>query len=140
MSEHDIMNRVQVAVSKLKTRVFRNNVGVGWTGQRVSSSGSEAGTVVLRGARPLRAGLGVGSSDLIGWTPVDITEEMIGKTVAVFTALEIKSSLASKPTKEQQNFLSAVKDAGGIAVVARSVEDAERGINEFRGVIKTTIK
>lgn len=65
-----------------------------------------------------------GSSDLIGWTPVVITPDMIGKTVAVFTAIEVKVD-AKKASGNQADFIKAVAAAGGIAGVARSEYDAE---------------
>jgi len=107
-TEAAIMRAIQIAVSKQgDCRLLRNNVGVAVT---------ESGSVI-------RFGLAVGSSDLIGWTPVIITEDMIGKQVAVFTSIEVKRSPRQKPTQEQLNFLDAVKKAGGIALVACSVEE-----------------
>jgi hypothetical protein len=50
-------------------RVFRNNVGEYKVGDRY-----------------IRYGLCPGSSDIIGWTPVKITPEMVGTTLPVFTA------------------------------------------------------
>lgn len=75
--------------------------------------------------RPIRYGLGVGSSDLIGWTPLVITPEMVGQTVAVFTAVEVKSP-TGKATEPQLNFIAQVIRAGGFAGIARSPADAEK--------------
>ncbi len=47
---------------------------------------------------------------------------MIGKSVAIFAAVEVKSK-SGKLTRDQENFLNAVRDAGGIAICARSVDD-----------------
>jgi len=108
MTEAAIMRAIQLAVSKQgDCRLLRNNVGVAVT---------ESGSVI-------RFGLAVGSSDLIGWTPITVTEDMIGKRIAVFTSVEVKRSPRQKPTQEQFNFLDAVKKAGGIAIVACSVEE-----------------
>lgn len=79
--------------------------------------------VVIRSATPLRAGLIKGSSDLIGWTTVEITPEMVGQKVAVFTAIEAKTG-KTKISPEQQKFIDVVIESGGIAGVAKSVEDA----------------
>lgn len=49
---------------------------------------------------------------------------MIGKTVAVFTAIEVKVD-AKKASSNQADFIKAVAEAGGIAGVARSEHDAE---------------
>ena len=64
-----------------------------------------------------------GSSDLIGWTTKPITPDMVGKDVAIFTAIEIKTK-TGRVSNEQDNFLAAVRLAGGIAGVARSEEEA----------------
>jgi hypothetical protein len=74
---------------------------------------------------PLRYGLQPGSSDLIGWRTVTITPEMVGQQVAVFTSIEVKTP-TGRVKPEQQQWLDAVQAAGGIAGVARSVEDALR--------------
>lgn len=61
-------------------------------------------------------GLGAdGASDLIGWK----TE----KGRAVFVAIEVKKP-GEGPTEDQQTFIDNVIRMGGIAGVARSVEDA----------------
>ena len=72
---------------------------------------------------PVRYGLQPGSSDLIGWRTVTITPEMVGTTIAVFTSIEVKTA-TGRLRPEQQQWLDAVQSAGGIAGVARSVEDA----------------
>ncbi|KKL44805.1 hypothetical protein LCGC14_2362030, partial [marine sediment metagenome] len=69
-------------------------------------------------------GLTKGSSDLIGWTPVEITPAMVGSTAAVFTAIEVKRSKGGVTTTEQKRFIKRVKQAGGIAGVAASAEAA----------------
>ena len=74
---------------------------------------------------PVRYGLQPGSSDLIGWRTVTITPEMVGQQVAVFTSIEVKTP-TGRIRPEQQQWLDAVQAAGGIAGVARSVEDALR--------------
>lgn len=103
-------------------RVFRNNTGTGWTGNNIQRHGS---MVTIHDARPLEAGLIKGSSDLIGWQSVTITPDMVGKKVAIFVALEVKSPIG-RATPEQLNFIRNVNEAGGIAGVVRSPEDAEK--------------
>jgi hypothetical protein len=70
-------------------------------------------------------GLARGSADLIGWTIRTVTPEMVGQQVAVFTSIEVKTP-TGRVKPEQQQWLDAVQSAGGIAGVARSVEDALR--------------
>ena len=41
--------------------------------------------------QPIKAGWGAnGASDLIGFTTVEITPEMVGQKAAIFTAIEVK--------------------------------------------------
>ena len=73
--------------------------------------------------RFIRFGLIKGSSDLIGWTRVKITSDMVGQTVAVFTAIECKTEKGvAKPA--QIYFVERVKIDGGYAGIIRSLEDA----------------
>ena len=58
-----------------------------------------------------------------------ITEEMVGEEVAVFVAIEVKDK--GRATPEQRRFISCVKDAGGMAGVARSVTDAKEILERF---------
>ncbi len=88
-------------------RLFRNNVGVAI---------HKDGTRVVYGLAP-------GSSDLVGWTTVVVTPEMVGRELAVFTAAEVKTGIG-QPTALQVTFIDAVRKAGGIAGVVRSAEDA----------------
>lgn len=122
--EKNIINRVLLKFPTL----FRNNTGKGWVGKILEHSN---GIIKLLNPRPLNAGLCVGSSDLIGWTPITVTQEMIGQKIAVFTACEIKTQNI-KPTKEQINFINAVKNSGGIACIAYDVTDIENEVTEWR--------
>ena len=138
MNEANLMRSIQVAVSKVGARIFRNNVGLGWVGQQVKVTIPTRitigpGDILLKNARPFHAGLCEGSSDLIGWTPIKITQDMVGKTFAVFTAVEVKTPIG-KATEIQQSVLAAVKDAGGISFIGRSETEALEGL---RGQIGT---
>ncbi len=72
-----------------------------------------------------------GGSDLIGWTPVKITPDMVGKKIAVFTAIEVKTP-TGRATDDQINFLHRLAQDGGIGGIARSPEEAV-------GIIQTKI-
>jgi hypothetical protein len=124
-SEHETQQRVLLAHGSGPVRLWRNNVGTGWAGAatRVTAGNLQAiahtlrpGDVVVRNARPLHAGLCVGSSDLIGYRQVD--------GLAQFVALEVKSA-TGRPTPEQTRFLDHISSAGGCAAVVRSVADAD---------------
>lgn len=125
MSEMSTLRQILLTCSRGPTRLFRQNTGQGWVGQSRRFSRSETvivqpGDVLIRNARPLHAGLCEGSSDLIGWTQRD--------GAAVFTAIEVKAE-RGRVTQEQAQFVEVVTAAGGIAGIARSVEDAHRLID-----------
>ena len=119
--ELNIQNQIRLNLPE-NVRLFRNNVGTGWIGKL---SKSKSGAMIIENPRPLNAGLCVGSSDLIGWTSIEITPEMVGSKIAIFTALEIKTD-TGKISKEQTNFIDNVNKSGGIASVLRSVDDLNK--------------
>jgi hypothetical protein len=108
-SEQHIQQRIRLACSRGQVRLWRNNTG------RLRD---ERGQLVTFGLCP-------GSADLIGYRSVTITPDMVGQTLAVFAAVEVKAE-RGRPTPEQTAFLEHVTAAGGLAGIARSVEDAER--------------
>ena len=108
MSESPLLRKILLRASALGMRLFRN----------------QTGKYQLPDGRWLSSGLCVGSSDLIGWTPVVVTESMVGTTVAIFTAIETKVG-HNVASSAQSKFLAAVVAAGGLARVARTVEDIE---------------
>lgn len=120
MSEKTIQSQIMLAASQAGATVFRNNVGNGVLGQVAKQDGGQFHIV---NGRRVQFGLCPGSSDLIGWRRVRITPDMVGGHVAVFLALEVKTA-TGKPTPEQVNFISAVRKAGGLAGVVRSVDEA----------------
>jgi hypothetical protein len=124
-SEHVVQQQVLARFGSGDTRLWRNNVGTGWAGAatRITAGNLNAiahtlrpGDVIIRNARPLHAGLCVGSSDLIGYRRVD--------GLAQFVALEVKSE-RGRPTTEQTRFLDHITTAGGCAAIVRSVADAD---------------
>lgn len=127
MSEKKIINDVLLSASKLGWRLFRNNTGTGWAGKIFRtpmpiSVRLNPEDVIIRNASLLNAGLCKGSSDIIGWKPVIITQDMVGKTVAIFTAIEIKYG-STKTTEEQSNFIDNVIRAGGYGKIVRSADE-----------------
>ena len=74
----------------------------------------------------------VGASDLIGWTPVRITPDMVGQTIPVLTAIETKRSKGGRITEDQRHFVEQVIQAGGIAGIANSVESAKGILDHWR--------
>lgn len=121
MNETNLTRRIMLAISKTGARIFRQNVGMGWAGKHKRL---EDGAVLISDPRPLHAGLAEGSSDLVGWTPVTITDDMVGSTVAVFTSIEVKTA-KGRPSQEQIRWIEAVRNGGGIAGVVRSEDEAK---------------
>jgi hypothetical protein len=121
MSEHAIQNEIRLAISG-KATLFRNNVGTAWIGD---TSKLKDGSVLIRNPRIFHAGLCEGSSDLIGWRSLTITPEMVGQTVAVFAALEVKSK-TGRATAGQKNFCQRVLEAGGFAGIVKSPDEAKK--------------
>jgi hypothetical protein len=108
-SETHLQQEIRLALgTKPDLRLYRNNCG--------SLPDPRTGRLVT-------FGLARGSADLIGWRTLVITPEMVGQRIAVFTSLEIKTP-SGRLSPAQTHWLHAVRSAGGIAGVARSVADA----------------
>lgn len=109
MKESNIQQDVRLTLSKGGVVTFRNNQGA-YEDDR---------------GRWVKYGVGQpGGSDLIGWKATVVTPDMVGKPIAIFAAVEVKTE-HGRVTEAQQNFIDQVKKAGGIAGVVRSAEDAE---------------
>ena len=88
------------------------------------------------GRRFVKFGLCKGSSDIIGYTSVKITPAMVGKNVAVFTAIEIKKPGEKKATVEQEDFVLNVREAGGIGFVADTLDIIINEIKKWKTKMK----
>lgn len=117
-----------------RIKLFRNQVGQAWFGgvQKCLKPGqvyrAKGGEVLLINARRYSCGLIKGSGDNIGWEEVTITQEMVGQKFARFVSLETKVPKSGRVSTEQKHWYDEVKKAGGRAVVARSPDDAIRGL------------
>jgi len=109
-AETDLQQRIRLALgTRPDARLFRNQVG--------SLPDPRTGRLVT-------FGLARGSADLIGWRSIVVTPDMVGRRLAVFTSIEVKTP-TGRVRPDQQAWLGVVRGAGGIAGVARSVTDAE---------------
>ena len=109
MNEAALTRHIQVALTGKHSRMWRNNCGV---------------LIDSRGQR-VTYGLCPGSSDLIGLRALTITPEMVGETVAVFVAVEVKRpDFRGKVPEHQQQFITTVRELGGRAGFATSVSEA----------------
>ena len=120
--EHVVQNQIRLALSRGGTRLFRNNTGA----------------LRDQNGRLVQFGLCKGSSDLIGWQTVVITPDMVGKKVACFVAIEIKDK--GRATKEQNAFIQRVREAGGLAGVARSIDQAAAILAGMFHTVKETCR
>lgn len=120
-SEHATQNDIRNSLCDVGL-FFRANVGTAWASNDIAKLAD--GTLILRDPRPFSTGLPAGFSDVFGMVPTVITPDMVGQTVAVFTALECKSS-KGRARDAQERFVRAVKLAGGRAGFTRDVASAE---------------
>jgi hypothetical protein len=127
--ETKLYNKIAAGVPD-NCRLFRNNVGSYYQGIRRRVKIDGVYKTVLTDIRLIECGLFVGSSDQIGYTTIEITQEMVGKKIAVFTAIEAKAE-NGKASEEQLNFIDQVLTAGGIAGVIKNAEEAKKLIDEF---------
>lgn len=108
-AETTLQQQIRLALgTRTDLRLFRNQVGQ---------------LPDPRTGRPVQFGLARGSADLIGWRTIKVTPEMVGQRIAIFTSIEVKTA-TGRISPAQQAWLGAVRTAGGIAGVARSVRDA----------------
>ncbi|HET9109100.1 MAG TPA: VRR-NUC domain-containing protein [Steroidobacteraceae bacterium] len=113
-SERDTQAKILLALSHGPTRLLRINAGVAWQGDVIEHTRE-----ILVLARPYAIRLAApGVSDLIGWAEG-------GR----FVAIEVKAS-RGRLTAEQAAFLDLVRRSGGLAGVARNVEEARAIIDD----------
>lgn len=128
---------VRLRAAEWGCKLFRNNSGV----------------LPDKNNRPVRFGLAneskklnqeFKSGDYIGVTPITITQEMVGKTIGVFTNIEVKAEgfkiKATYPIKSreyaQNNFISLITNAGGLGGFATGWAEVDLIINNFINGLK----
>ena len=100
---------------ELYPTTFRNNVGQAYAGGKELKKGND---FIVVNPQRIKYGLGNGSGDLIGYSKVKITPEMVGQEVAIFTSIEDKSE-KDKISQEQIIWLLRLRLDGAIAEVFR---------------------
>ncbi len=119
IAEKIILKIIQNNSLFFNAKLFRNNVGM-------------FNVIEKNKRRVVKTGLCKGSSDLIGYTTKVITQEMVGKSIAIFTAVEVKKSDWKKEKKfneheeMQKNFLENIINDGGLAGFATDIEDFKK--------------
>jgi ribosomal protein S19 len=109
MTERNIQN----AIVMKHALMFRNNNGMGYVGGR-EIKGYKGFFVV--NPRKIKYGLFPGSSDMIGLVPIIITQEMVGKQIAQFASIEIKTE-HDKLSEKQLRWNRMVLRTGGLCQV-----------------------
>ena len=119
--ESTIQQEIQIQASHHNCILLRNN----------------SGALLDKDGRLVRFGVGniskqhqdrIKSSDLLGFTKMVITPDMVGKTVAIFTAVEVKKEAWSPDKKfdkhetAQRNFIDWILANGGMAGFANCVD------------------
>lgn len=124
--EGRVQEDVELAASSFFSRLLRNNSG---------ALQNKLGAWVRYGlgniSKKLNAKLK--SSDLIGWTTITITPAMVGKKVAIFTAIEVKpptfkvTGNYKENSREwaQERFCSLVREHNGFGAIVNSREHYE---------------
>ena len=131
--ETTIVNEIMKDTSKSGVRLFKNVRGMFYTIEGVKALIAAAMSLnparIKQAVQQLRmttAGLlAAGASDLLGFTPVVITQEMVGQTIAIVTCIEVKTA-DGRVSKEQQDFTNFVRSSGGFGGIARNAEDARK--------------
>lgn len=131
-SEANVSNDAAITVSKNGGKSFRNNVGGAWTGRKVNrlpnGSPVPSGYTLLKDARWITFGLMNGSADRVGWKTIVITADMVGKKIAQFLSLEMKTA-TGRARKEQITWHENVWRDGGLTGFCRNDEDVIRVMN-----------
>jgi len=112
-NEAVVQQQVQLAMARLGAQVWRNNSG---------ACTDDTGRLIRYGLGNSSAALNaaIKSADLIGITPMTVQAHHVGRTVGVFTALEVKRpgwhlTPGDKRGQAQKRFLDIVVGVGGMA-------------------------
>ena len=126
MSESNLSKDIQIVATKYRCILYRNNSGKfkDRFGRWVSFGLGNVSTLLWNQWK---------TSDLVGYTIVTVTPDMIGRELAVFTAIEVKLPDAKVDAryKAQKKFIDQVKNHGGIAAICNSVESLEKLFKDF---------
>ena len=117
MSEQNILAQIIKAAAP-KTRLFREHSGVYF---------NRNGTRITIGFK--------GKPDAVGLTVLTITPEMVGKSVAVYTAIEAKKPGGST-SQAQKKVIEVLKKLGAIAGICYSIQDFNDLLDEYEYKLK----
>ena len=106
-AETNIQNRIMLELSAQGAMVWRNQTGK-------FRSMNDPNRIVSVGQ--------IGSADILACVPTLITLEMVGKTVGLCVAVEVKTE-TGKQRPDQKSWQDAFEKHGGRDILARSVHD-----------------
>jgi len=108
-------------------RLWVNDNGTCFRGQ-ITKDPKNSRCAIIKDLSYLAYGLGEGVPDIVGLDSVEITEEWckenLGKRVAIFVAIEVKTENDVLRPKQRQ-CIEIVNELGGKAGVAYSIEQAK---------------
>jgi hypothetical protein len=81
---------------------------------------------------------GAGIPDIVGCVPITITQEMVGKTVGFFVALEDKRDEDAEASLIQLQTIEEIKAAKGYSRVVHSKEEGKAALLEVGRLSKTS--
>ena len=130
LSEARVQEQIRLSASQNGAILWRNTVG---------ALKDERGALIRYGLcnDTKMLNKNVKSSDLIGITPVTITEKHLGHLLGVFTAVEVKKSdwvykESDARARAQMKFGEIVVSKGGFFTFANSKEGYEKAITKSR--------
>lgn len=126
--ENEVKRGIKLAGNSGRTRLYANPSGKAFYGRAIVSYGCGA-----EGDQK--------APDFIGFHSIEITPEMVGKTVAVILWPEVKREGGKGKEKEreaaQQRGCDRVTAAGGIAGIVDSVEEFLDLISDYERELKS---
>lgn len=119
-SEQITQKLIRLESSKINANMFRNNSGV-----LPNANGVPVRYGLANDSKKLNKYYK--SSDLIGITPIIITQQLVGKVLGIFTAIEVKKGNWKYSNNEREEaqwrFINLIKSKGGFAGFARTIQD-----------------
>jgi hypothetical protein len=104
--ERDLIDKRLINL-KPNERLFRANSGMGWAGKATK----KGKFTVIENARPFH-GMPEGFPDLVGFTEITVTADMVGQKIAVFTGEEYKAT--GRLSVDQKRWRDLILSHGGI--------------------------
>lgn len=123
--ENALIKKTLLGMDPRTQRLARINSGMGWISEKTvrvvkpTMVKMYQGDLLLRKARPFH-GAPEGTPDICGFTSVTVTEDMVGKKVAIFTGLEVKATGGLRP--RQKRLGEIIKRMGGIFEVVKETD------------------